>query len=111
MRHRTRSPILTKQDVIDFINSQPDERPVDMYNNIAAPDTGGCLLVQLHKHYFPDNKDIIGASYTYVCLHKLEEKRKESEEALNIDFEVSLLPLISRGAKSYKELKQQALTW
>ncbi len=94
---------LTKQQVIDYINSQPDERPVDMMDFIAVPeDKCGCLLVHIFRDKFPACKADIGASTkrVWVRAHRIALER-------SIGHFVCYLP----QATTYKGLKQQALTW
>jgi hypothetical protein len=39
-----------KEDLINFIKSQPDDREVDMETNWADKDRCGCLLVHFYRH-------------------------------------------------------------
>lgn len=96
---------LTKQQVIDFINSQPDGRPVDMneFLQVYSNDCD-CLLIHLHRNYFPANKYPISADtrggHTIIPDFYIELEKP-----------ITVFITASAQATTYKQLKKQALTW
>lgn len=59
----------TKQQVIDFINAQPDEKLIDFSDSYVHPsyqaEGQGCLLVHLIKETYPEEVGRFGASCAF----------------------------------------------
>lgn len=51
--------IITKQEIIDFIKSQPDDRPVNM-RQMVSTDSCGCFMV----HY---GKEVLEIKRPFFC--------------------------------------------
>ncbi len=100
---------LTKQQVIDFINSQPDDREVNMNQN-DSEDSCGCLLIHLARQYYPDYKERFSASYTFVSPDTISSE-EDGYFKLITDSVALFIVGTNKQATTYKDLKQQALTW
>lgn len=89
---------ITREQIIEFINNQPDNRKVDMEE---ASNTGrcGCLLIHLFKHYFPEDNGACFAGTMHVKSGK--NSMKTPDMSIFID----------SGADSYRELKKVARRW
>lgn len=57
---------LSVMDLVKFINEQPDDRPLKMWNNVNHNTTCGCLLVQYGKHIGLSFMKYSDAQHAYV---------------------------------------------
>ncbi len=97
---------LTKQQVIDFINSQPDDRKVEMENNVAQPDSCGCVMIHLGRKFCPEVNATLGAG----CKNIESYVDRRATQLITTPNMAHFIFNPTR-ATTYKDLKQQALTW
>jgi hypothetical protein len=72
---------ITQQDLLDFIQAQPDDRPVDMNENKSA-DHCGCLAVQYMRSNHPDVK----FNFASICGVATETERVAHSDIRFADF-------------------------
>ncbi len=76
----------------------------------GSEDSCGCILIHLARKYYPDFKDKFSASYTFVSPDCVS-----SEEGGYFKIITDSVAYFDRGVinkpTTYKDLKQQALTW
>ena len=93
--------ILSKQDVKDFINSQPDEREVNMDESTSIylnKPTCGCLLIHLYKDRFKDDFSYIRAGINHA--------RGDSFFIVNNFDNFDICEFLESEQTTYKELKK-----
>jgi hypothetical protein len=94
----------TKEQVIDFINAQPDDRKIDFSESSTHPvyDKAecGCLLVHLVQHTYPEeaNKYGVACEFAYADTYdgscQIKTPRIEPSD------------MIDEGITTYGQLKQ-----
>lgn len=96
--------MITFQQLKDFINSQPDDRPVDMCQNMNSEECG-CVMI----HY---GRDVLGIPNDYVSagFSTIFDKSGESETEFDIEGDIrQLIPNTNyawyAGIQTYKNLK------
>jgi len=54
--------VVTRQQIIDFVNAQPDERPVDMRECINSEPFCGCVMIHYGREVLKlfSSKDFFG---------------------------------------------------
>lgn len=98
---------LTKQQVIDFINSQPDERPIDFTEPNYSPGDCGCLLVHLNQNVTSNYTDSIHCSFSDASNYEKNWWVK-TEVSVDCFLKENSRSLMEGGAgiKNYGELKK-----
>lgn len=87
----------TVEELTKFINSQSDDRPVDMNQPNGDYDCG-CVLVHFGRHYF--HRQIKGVSF-----NNIENDRKQLLSGEHEVFHLITF-LVNRKPKNYGEVKR-----
>lgn len=85
----------TYQDLIEFINKQPDERPINMRESASSHDCG-CLLVQYGRDELK-LPGVWGCGYTHILAQEHIEFDRQT-----LSFIKQLLHL---SPTNYKQIK------
>jgi len=86
---------LEPKDFFEWIKQQPDNRPVNMHQNLIVHEGCGCLLVQYGKHL---DLRFDGCGFDTIGKHKFERA-----DVLLYSFIVNA---INKNIKTFKEAKE-----
>ncbi len=96
---------LTKEQIKEFIDTQPDNRPVEMGMSWVRNDEDcGCLLVHVYRHFNPEYKGEIQAGYN---AHVGLSNKGFSIKTPNVSHFIEK----TSERTTYKDLKKLAKTW
>jgi hypothetical protein len=86
-----------KEDLLNYINSQPDDRPINFSQN-NTNDSCGCLMV----HYF---KDLGYKNFSCGLFTIMDLDTKNGKTVLDKHAAYLIAKCMGSGIKNYKELK------
>lgn len=90
---------LTKQDIIDFINKQPNRRRVNFRQCLDVEENQcGCLMVHIYREFFPEYKGAVCAGF--ICVYGIYGSGIINTPYLQVDIDRIV------AIKNYKQLKQ-----
>ena len=89
------------QELKDFVNSQPDDKKVDMSDNNGI-DTG-CVLIQFAKN--KNCQNISGCCYNTIYMKEGKRLAPDSESDSD-SIAYIILNCINKQVKKYKEVKE-----
>jgi len=93
---------ISKQQLLDFINNQPDDRQVNFSEN-SSRDSCGCLMVHMAKDLGYDNFTC-GLNGVYSTVNGNREQVLKFDNTHSIIFDMMFLSKSERP-KTYKEVK------
>jgi hypothetical protein len=91
----------TFEELKDFVNSQPDEKVVDMNDNYGI--NTGCVLMQFVKS--KNYQDTDGCGYDTIYLRAGQKLMPVSESVSNYVITI-ISDCINKKVKNYKEVKE-----
>jgi hypothetical protein len=97
-------PLITKQQMIDFIMAQPDDRPINMLNPDYYPSSNkcGCLMVEYAKDNFKISDECINVGFSAIY------KGNDMEDVAELTFDMDDLVIggFENESKTFGELKK-----
>lgn len=95
--------IVETKDILEFVMAQPDDRPVDMGNNVANAKCG-CVMIDY-------GREVLGFE-EFACGYSAWEKvDSDNRHIAKIKGEQSIFDLLNisahRSVKTYGEIKQK----